>query len=265
MPRISPDLMKAINGARQLDWLTQEDRAHLDRWMEKEEASNSIWDDLAAAIKAHGEFHYHSGPLFIVVHQAILARREVKRYSDFDTKRAKKEAERISRDLVTLANKMEEVATAYATCTPAHQRGGPPPPEVESGPWEDPVVTLRKQSLAWLQKDAQRIRDLATAKPTRPHDDIGFLWEVRVRRQKKGKKHSNSGEISIFVQDMAGLIKEATGKRFWNAVACVTNIAFPSREPLMADDVRVICKPTTRAGRRNKPVHSSVGEGKKRL
>jgi hypothetical protein len=44
----------------QWDWLTQEDRAHLDEWMKKK--GDASWDKLAAAITAHGEFS-HSEPL----------------------------------------------------------------------------------------------------------------------------------------------------------------------------------------------------------
>ena len=257
MPRNSAGLVKALNDIGQREQLTLNDRAHLKTWGKR--ASDPIWDDLAAKIAAHGVFP--TDPLYFVVDHAIYARHTAEATSTPNPKREPQAHEREQARLLELADSMEELVKAYLAHPAAHQKGGAPPPEADLATYEDPAVALRKQSLAWLQKDAQRIRELAARKPTIT-DDIGLMWEVRVRRQKKGTKRSNAGAISIFVQDMAGLVKKVTGKPLWRAVAALTNVAFPLAD-VGEDDVRSMCKATTRTGRQKKPVHSGVGDGKK--
>jgi hypothetical protein len=225
-------------------------------------AGEPIWDKLAAAITAHSNI-YLNEPLFFVVQHAIEARQKGEDYSNFDPKQARKKVEQDDQELLTLANKMEEVVIAYLACRRAHNWGRAPPPDADDS-YVDPSVALRKRSLAWLQEDAQRIRELAPPRargPDYPHNiGGGLFWDIHVRRQKTGKQRSNARAISIFVQDMAGFMKESTGRPLWKVVAELSDLAFPSAEPFTAEEVQSLCKPTTRAGRKKKPVHTGIGD-----
>jgi hypothetical protein len=258
----SSALTKAIRDVRQQESLTKKDRLHLDRW--QRQADDPIWDDLAGAIAARGElFRSVDWASSLMVQYALRARRQAEEYGQFNPKQEHEKREQIKADLLALADKMENVVKHYLTCKTVHESGQPPPPDVDR--YEDPVIAMRKQSLAWLQKDAQRIRERAMAITTTPSIpyDIGFHYEVLVRRQRRGRNRSESGVISIFVQDMAGFIRERIGKPRWSTIADLTNVAFPSVE-VDEDAVRSMCKPTTREGRRKKrPVHSSTKSDKK--
>jgi hypothetical protein len=242
----SPALTKALLDARQWKWLTQEDRSHLDRWLE--EASDPVWDELAGAITAFGWFsNTVGGPLSLVIHQAVLSRGIAAKDSRFDPKQELKKEERVRQDLLTLAEKMEDVVQSYLACKIAHEKH-PPPPDAD----KHPAVLAREESLAWLQKDAQRIRKRAAKQPEDPSEDF---FGVRLRRQSSGQRRSGLRAIAIFVHHTVFLMRESTGKPRWPAVAALTNVAFPSAD-VDAEDVRSMCKPSTRAGRRKKPGHS---------
>jgi hypothetical protein len=241
----SPAMTKALRDARRWQWLAQEDRAHLDRWMEV--ASDRVWDNLADAITAFGVFS-EAEALSNVVWVALKDRREAEKYGKFDPKQKLKTDKKTRGQLQALAEKMEDVVANYLACRAAHETGRRPPPPDADGTYEDPTVGARKRSLAWLEKDAQRLRELAA---------IPSISDSRISRQRRGQKRSNSREISIFVREMAGFMGEATGKPRWSTVAALTNVAFPSAEA-DAENVRIMCRE-----RRKKPVHSNAKSAKK--
>jgi hypothetical protein len=241
-------MTKTLRDARQRERLTQEDRAHIDRWLK--DASDPIWDELADAITAFGQFaNTAAESLSLVVDYASLARRSAEKYRKFEPKQDRKKEERIKKDLLALAAKMEDVAATYLACRAAHE-SRPPSPDSD----KHPAILARDESLAWLQKDAQRIREQAAKNPNDPYV-TGFFSQIRVSRQTKGQKRSDTRAISIFVQDMAGFMREGTGKPRWATVAALTNVAFRSAD-IDDDAVRIMCK------RRKKPVHSKVTKDK---
>jgi hypothetical protein len=224
-------------------------------------ASDRIWDKLADPITAFGAFFSGAEALSIVVHLALQNRRDAEKYSEFEPKQKLKIDKNKRDQLQALAEKMEDVVANYLACKTAHETGGRPPPPDADDTYEDPTVGARKRSLDWLEKDAQRLRQLAAATPVDPYI-VPSIFGVRFRRQRRGRERSNTREISIFVQEMAGFMREATGKPRWSTVAALTNVAFPSAD-VGEEEVRNFCRPTRRAERRKKPVHSNVKSGKK--
>jgi hypothetical protein len=258
----SSAVTNALREARQNILLKQEDHSHLDRW--DKQARESVWTDLADAITEFGE----SWTLSAVIYVALWARNQAEFYETFDPKKERDKEEQSKRKLLALASQMEELAKAYLACEIAQvPELGPPPEGVDCDLAAfDPDATLRTQSLAWLQKDALRIRELAKEGPVARSDVSGS--NVRVTRQSKGPKRSNYRVIKVFVQHMLACMKVVTGKPRWHTVAALAEVAFPpedSEEPLSDEDVRQLCKPTTRTGRRKKPVHSNVKSDKKPL
>jgi hypothetical protein len=237
--------------------LTADDLSHIDRWLKK--AMDPIWENVAEGITASGQFNNAiGGPLAVLVFYALSARRSAKEYNKLDVQLERHKAGRTRDDLLALASKMEDVVQSYLACKIAHEKHAPPPDADKH-----PAVLAREESLAWLQKDAQRIRERAAAKPKDPYD-VDDFFEIRLSRQSKGQRHSESRAISIFVQYMVFLMRECIGKPRWHWVAALTNVAFPAAY-VGEEEVRSRCKPTRRAERQKKPVHSNVKSDKKRL
>ena len=253
--------MKALAGARQWNWLTPEDRAHLDRWLKK--TSDSVWDELAAAITSSSKCPRGGEPLSLVVHQAILARRSAEDSRTINPERSRNAGKRRRAQLQELATKMKDLVRAYRACKAAHQTGGAPPPDADLEIYEDPIVAARKQSLDWLDKDAERLRELATNEQKIDPYMVDDFFGVRASRQNRGSQRSDTRAIGVFVQHFEFFMREFIGEPRHAAIATLTNIAFPSAH-VGEEEVRFYCRPTDRAGRRKKAVHSNVKDGKTR-
>jgi hypothetical protein len=259
----NPALRIALRNFRKQNGLSQPDRSHVDEWLEV--AEDQIWATVADKLRGRRRGYVSiTDPYAVLISEAVWARNIAEQYSKLDLKQerkqAKKGAEETARDLRALAAKMEDVVNTYLACKAAHQRVAPPP-DADPATFEPPLVAARKQSLAWLEKDAKRLRELAAFREGHPFLLFDFL-AAPLSRQRAGHKRPESRAIRIFVQEMASFMKETIGTPMWTAVADLTNVAFPSAN-FEAEDVRLMCRPTKRAERRKKPVHSNVKSGKK--
>jgi hypothetical protein len=96
------------------------------------------------------------------------------------------------------------------------------------------------QQIAELhEREAELFRQFASDPKRSP------TGSVRVSRNKRGR------EANVFMQLMASSMRELCRKPHNNAVATMTNVAFPEAH-VTAENVGSACKPTTRTGRRRK-------------
>jgi hypothetical protein len=126
---------------------------------------------------------------------------------------------------------MDEIAEYISNQEPPYPDGAPTPLP------EHLVV------VCWLRREAQRLIKESEI-PLDPNFDIG------VSRQSGGKgKRRASREIGVFVRTMVGSMQEHCSRPWYDAVASLANCAFPD-DDLVAEDVRSLCRPRRRAGRR---------------
>jgi hypothetical protein len=241
----NPALRNALRHFQRLGWLKPNDRSFVDRWLQV--ADDPIWDQVAAAIAATGRVAGSSGSSHnVLVRKTILNRRLAEDFMKLDLKHELKKTREKKRRLKELADKMEDLIQTYRDCDGASEALGPT------------AFALRKNVFAWLEKDARRLHELAV-EPKGPH----IIGGMRVSRQKRGRKRPDARAISVFVQHSSSFIEQACDKSLWRVIAELTDLAFPSPEPFNADEVRSMCRPTTRSGRRKKPAHSNAKSAKK--
>ena len=117
------------------------------------------------------------------------------------------------------------------------------------GPFQEELIA--KLSLNWLESEAPRLRQLAEKVSA---GDSTWDWgpiPVRVSRQSGGKgKRNESRKLKVFMQQMVNYMYQLCGKPRYDAVAMMTNIAFPDAD-VDEENVRSACRPTTRGGRRS--------------
>ena len=235
-----------------LKWpgLTEDDRAHIKRWVV--EANDPVWEKIAADARAHGELGpVVEGPYSIFIGATLHARHFAESQTDAAAvqRKRKQQRERQDRsDLLALAGKMEDVVRHRQSCRKAQHPQRVPSP-TGSLP-ELPQEAEAKQSLEWLGREAQRLWQLAwkvsAGEPEWDWDRI----PVRVSRQSGGKgKRNQSRKLGVFMQRMVNWMYQWCGKPRYDAVATITNIAFPDAN-VVSENVRSACRPTTRTGRR---------------
>jgi hypothetical protein len=246
----APTLRSALNHYLQWPELAEADRAHLKRWLN--EVSDPVWEQIAADTRRYGELPtFVEGPYSFFISSALRTRRSAESETDSPTLQRKRKQQREQQerlDLLALAEKMEEVVRHYQVCTKAHHPGRVPSP---SGPLPDlPRAAEAKRSLEWLRGEAHRLRRLAEKQSV---GEPNWGWDrnpIHVSRQSGGKgKRKRSRELGVFMQQMVNCMHGCCGKPHYDAVATITNIAFPDAN-VVGEHVRSACRPTTRSGRR---------------
>jgi hypothetical protein len=225
---------------------TEADREHLKRWGEHER--DPVWERIAADARRYGELPpIVDAPYSLFIGEALRARRfaegEVSPASQRKRNQQREQQERS--DLLNLAGKIDDMLRHYRACSKARSPVRVPSPK---GPFREELIA--KLSLDWLESEAHRLRQLAEkVSAGDPTWDWGPI-RVRVSRQNGGKgKRNQSRKLGVFMQRMVNCMYQLCGKPRYDAVAMMTNIAFPDAD-VDEENVRSACRPTTRAGRR---------------
>ena len=250
----APTLRSALNYYLQQPKLSEGDRAHLKRWLN--ETRDPIWERLAADTRRYGELPtLVQGPYSSFIFSALRARQFAESETDTPAVQRKRKQQREQQDcldLLELAEKMEDVRRHRQSCRKAQH---PQPVPSPTGPLPElPQEAEAKQSLEWLGREADRLWQLAwqLAKKVsagEPEWD-GDRIPVRVSRQSGGKgKRNQSRKLGVFMQRMVNWMYQWCGNPRYDAVATITNIAFPDAN-VLSENVRSACRSTTRTGRR---------------
>lgn len=241
--------------------LTDADRAHLKRW--SNEASDPIWKKIGGAMEK-----YHNDdlsdfmsrnivdyPYSVLIGDALRARRaKVESPKDVELEAKLQYEQEIQRraEIRHFAHQMIEVADKFEKFSPPKK--APPPPDY---PPPKPTVaeTEKEFALDWIRKQAQKLMEFAEEAQCSdfgPPDGWDTIKDLRGSRQSGGNgKRNRSRDIRHFVQLMVNTMYRHCGKPNYQAVAAMTNIAFP-HATLTAEDARSFCRPTRRKERRGK-------------
>ena len=234
-------LRSALNYCLERPGLTEDDSAHIKRWLV--EADDPVWEKCASDTRAYaGLVPLDEDPYSVFIACALRARSVAESLKDtsptFLRKLEHQREQQRRNDLLELATWMDKVVRQYPRC---RQRWVPP------GAPPDPSWLEAQRSLSWLEQEAQQLRQRAATDPKA--DPFWAYVRVNVSRQSGGAKRSHSRELRVFIKIMVDRMSCACGKPRHNAVAMMANIAFPDAD-VCADDVRSVCRPTTRSGRR---------------
>jgi hypothetical protein len=218
--------------------LNAADRAFLKRWFEDPSVNDPIWDRIVA--QAPGDTYR------TIIFYALQARRiaEDAKYGDDPVlqERQKQRAEllRMAENADDLARYYQETEN-YSGIAMFFQRFLVLPvlPEQEAVPRVE-LPFLRVQQLRELhEREAQLLRRLAGREP-KP--------TTRISRQSGGKnKRKRSREYVAFMYLMVDYMREMCGKPHYDAVATMTNIAYPKSD-VTAIEVRAACRPRRNRG-----------------
>jgi|SRR5215467_1983636 len=248
----APSLRSALNYYLKQPGLTKDDRAHIKRWFV--EANDPVWEKIAADARAYGELGpVVEGPYSRFIGSALRARHFAESQTDTPAVKRKRKQQREQQerlDLLALAEKMEDVVRHRQSCRKAQHPQRVPSPR---GPLPElPQEAEAKRSLEWLRREAHRLRQVAEkVSAGEPTWDWGPI-PVRVSRQSGGKgKRSQSRKLGVFMQQMVNCMYHWCGKPRYDAVATITNIAFPDAD-VVSENVRSACRPTTRTARRKR-------------
>jgi hypothetical protein len=238
----APTLKSALNYYLQRPRLSEADRVHLRRWLKEVRAP--VWEQIAADARRYGALPtFVEGPYSYFIGSALSARHFAESQTDTPAVQRKRKQQREEQDrsyLLALAHKMEEVVRHYEACRKAHHPRRVPSP---SGPLPDlPREAEAKQSLEWLGREADRLRQLAEKVAAGEPEGEWERFPVRVSRQSGGKgKRAQSRELGVFMQKMVNCMHQCCGKPRYDVVAAITNVAFPDAD-VVAEDVRSACR-----------------------
>ena len=238
----APSLKSALNNYLERPDLTEADRAHLKRWLDK--VRDPVWAEIAADANRCGKLpSLVDGPYSFFIGSALRTRRLAESQTDTPAVQRKRKQQREQQersDLIELADKMEGVVQDYGACKKAQRLERVPSP---TGPLPDLVeVAEAKQALGWLGREAHRLRQLAKKESADEPNWDGGPIPVRVSRQSGGKgKRAQSRELSLFMLRMVNWMYQCCGKPRYNAVSLITNIAFPNAD-VDAEDARSACR-----------------------
>jgi len=227
--------------------LTEADREHLKRWGEHER--DPVWERIAADARRLGKLPpMVDAPYSLFIGAALRARQFAESQTDTPAVKRKREQQREQKerlDLVKLAGKIDDFLRHYQACSKARSPVRVPSPK---GLLTEELVALL--SLDWLEREAHRLRQLAEKVSAGEPEWEGDQVPVRVSRQSGGKgKRNQSRKLGVFMQQMVNYMYQLCGKPRYDAVAMMTNIAFPDAD-VDEENVRSARRPTTRAGRR---------------
>ena len=248
----APTLKSALDYYLKRPGLTKADRAHLTRWLA--EARDPVWEQIAADTRTYGELPTMvEGPYSSFIGSALRARQFAESQTDTPAVQRKRKLQREQQDrsdLLELADKIEDVLRHHQSCRKAQLPQRVPSPR---GPLPDlPQEAEAKRSLEWLRREAQQApASCRKSVRGRAEWDLGPI-PVRVSRQSGGKgKRNQSRNLGVFMQRMVNCMYEWCGKPRYDAVATMTNIAFPDAD-VVAENVRSACRLTTRTARRKR-------------
>jgi hypothetical protein len=231
------DVKAALLSYRENPSLTDDDRAHIDRWTIV--ASDRMWQKIVDEFDDAGELPpMIDGTFGFLISRALLFRRiaEKAKYETTEMLRqhARREEERI-RALLSLASAIEYVIDQWPRLS-MH------PPDPDSSSRYDPKT---QQALEWLEQETQWIRRLATPHNLNPR--FGMV-PVVVSRQDGGRgKRARSRAIGVFMKKMVNEMHNWCGKPRYAFVAALTNVAFDGAD-LGAEEVRQSCRPRRQTG-----------------
>lgn len=230
------------------------DRAHIKRWLD--EVDDPVWEKIASDIRLYGELPTSlvEGPYSSFIGSALRARVSAEKADSpsmqKDRNQRREHQERV--DCFEYALIIEDVARLYPKFRLRLDLSGPPDPDNEQSRSIEELEALN--SLEWLARKAMQLRHLAEGSTNDESKFESDNWAapVRVSRQSYGKKQrGRSRQVGVFIQEMVNCLYRSCGKPRYQAVAIMTNIAFPGAN-VDPEDVRSVCRPTTRVGRRRK-------------
>ena len=213
-----------------------------------------MWEQIAADTRTYGELPTMvEGPYSSFIGSALRARQFAESQTDTPAVQRKRKLQREQQDrsdLLELADKIEDVLRHHQSCRKAQLPQRVPSPR---GPLPElPQEAEARRSLDWLRREAHRLRQVAEKVSA---GEPNWDWDripVRVSRQSGGKgKRNQSRNLGVFMQWMVNCMYELCGKPRYDAVATMTNIAFPDAD-VVAENVRSACRPTTRTARRKR-------------
>jgi hypothetical protein len=238
-----------------LDWhnITPSNRAFVERWIQ--EADDPAFERLGTAIVQRRELGPELRPIYrLVVASALDARRiaeQVKGGTDPSVQASERERAKVLElaqkvdDLVKFC-RSSEISGRLDLDTLLLEVSFSKSLASLIGPMAELDVLFRQngmslQLLAELhEREASLLRTFAS-KPVAPS-------RTRISRDRRGR------EPVAFMHLMADHVRLLSGTPRYDAVAAITNIAFPTANAT-AQSVRSACRPTTRSGRRPLPVH----------
>jgi hypothetical protein len=110
--------------------LSEEDRAHLTRWLE--DVRDPVWEKLANATRRHGKLpSYVEGPYSYFIDSALRARQFAESQTgtpDLQRKRKQQREQQERSDLLERANEMDRVVRNYPACRNAQHPQRVPSP-----------------------------------------------------------------------------------------------------------------------------------------
>jgi hypothetical protein len=254
-------LKAALKATSKETWL--KDSAFIARWINQ--ADDPVFEWLGDALAKHLKIEGDSGGLraiySLVIACALTAlqtAREVRAGRDPTVEAAKKDRDKA----LELAQKADDLATFHrgiggvsgkldlaSLLLPVSAR-----PNLASvlGPWAELDVSFRQHGMMPLQqlgelhqREANLLRQFASKELPRPR--------TRISRYRQGREHV------AFMYSMVSSMRELCGAPQNEALAAITNIAFPDADAT-AEMVRSSCRPTTRSDRRRKSgAHSRKG------
>lgn len=224
---------KALLGVRfKSDGLDEPDRAHLKRWIENHVSGDDpMWGRIAADARARGVWPRRA--IYRTIIRYALAARRIAEAVTLGEDPILREKRQQRVELLALAEKADDLASYYQAAE--HYSGI----AMFFQRFLKPVEQLRELH----QQEARLLRRRAGKEP----EPTTFI-----SRQSGGKnRRAHSRKYKAFMSLMADHMREGCGKPHHNAVAMMTNIAFP-RAKVTADDSSSAQKATTRSGRLRK-------------
>jgi hypothetical protein len=205
-----------------------------------------VWDQIAADARKYDELPpFVEGPYSYFIFSTLQARRyaeSTKGGPGLEIVRQHKKQKEERDDLLSLAAKFDELVRHYQRFARRYRQEPPSPDGMPRPPSES------QRLLEWLEREARVVRQMAD-RDTRDSDFDFDRIPVRISRQSGGKgKRSRSRQVGVFAQKMVNCMYRACGEPRYQAVATMTNIAFPDA-CVVAEDVRWFCRAATRKGR----------------
>jgi hypothetical protein len=222
--------------------------AHLQKWLTA--ADDPPWEQIASEARAH----HPDGPdpCSVIIACAIASRHmaDIVRAPHLQKREEQQREQQDSAKLLALAEKMDEVArnhTVVQQCV-LYRMGKRGLSADESS-----VAEMETQeSLAWLKREAQRLREFAKMK-LMDQDWFFASWGIHVSRTGARKNGIRSRRSNVFMQMMVKVLSSLCGSPHYDSVAEMTDIFFADEEAdVDGEAVRAACKSTTRKGRTRK-------------
>jgi hypothetical protein len=231
-------LKAALRAARQK--VDTDDRALILQWITQ--VDDQAFEDLVTDLIAHGEI---GDDLYVTCATVIwLALRS--RHAATDLKHGVDGMSRRMQgqiaELRQLAQKADDLAR-FCRGSGKRDLASLTSPQVGLGPLIKQHGLMPLQDLAELhEREARSLRQFAAKEAEK---DRTRTSRYRISRMKRSR------ERTAFMRLMAADLRELCGRPHYDAIAVITNIAFPAAD-VTSEHVRAACRPTTRQSRRSK-------------